>query len=232
MGFVEEYPVLSVTFAFMGVILVWSYIREWMEFAPKSNLKYRFLDFMATFIYYGSDIGIENSLQLDDPAPCVLERRLKGHAYLESILGGGDRKNPRGVELASKLVDCRFALAKVLMPILRELEFFPPKRNFITNVDTDKGMHNITVAAEDEPLMYVGSDAVHTLGANGFHAPIQKEINRRMLEKASNFRFAPITLNTELEKNANIILEMTGMDQVRTNEEMTTKGSQAIIEYS
>jgi len=215
MSVVENYPVLSVTFAFMGVILVWSYIREWMEFTLNSNLKYRFLDFLANFIYYGPNIGVEASLQLDDPATGVLKRRLKGHEYLESKLGGGDKKNPRGVELTSKLVDCRFALAKVLMPVLRELEFFPSKRNFVTNVDTDKGIHMITVDAEDEPLMYVGSDAVYTLSAKGFYAPIQKEINRRMLEKEANLRFAPIALNTELEKNANMILEMTGMDQVR-----------------
>jgi hypothetical protein len=220
MGFLEDNPVLSLTLAFMAVSLMWSHLLERINFVRKSNLKYQFLDFLASFIYYGPDIGVKASLSLDDPSADVLERRLKGHKYLHSKLGGGDKLNTRGQDLSSKLVDCRFALAKVLMPVLRELEFSPAKRNFVTEVTTDKGMHQVTVDTGDEitePLLYCGSDAVYTLGDKNFHAPIQKEITRRMeLKKGeSTLRFAPIALNTELEKNANMILNMTGMDQVR-----------------
>lgn len=220
MGFAEENPVLSLTLAFMAVSLVWSHLLERITFLTKSNLKYRFLDFLASFIYYGPDIGVKASLSLDDPSADVLGRRLKGHGYLHSKLGGGEKANIRGQELSSKLVDCRFALAKVLMPILRELEFFPAKRNFVTEVITDQGMHQVVVDTgngKTEQLLYCGSDAVHTLGDKDFHAPIQKEINRRMeLKKGeSTLRFSPIALNTELEKNARMILNITGMDQVR-----------------
>eukprot|EP00542_Grammatophora_oceanica_P016324 CAMPEP_0194051650 /NCGR_PEP_ID=MMETSP0009_2-20130614/41600_1 /TAXON_ID=210454 /ORGANISM="Grammatophora oceanica, Strain CCMP 410" /LENGTH=78 /DNA_ID=CAMNT_0038698845 /DNA_START=18 /DNA_END=251 /DNA_ORIENTATION=+ len=31
-----------------------------------------------------------------------------------------------------------------------------------------------------EKLFYVGNDAVHTLGVQSFHEPLQEEINRRM----------------------------------------------------
>jgi len=220
MSFVETNPVLSVTFAFMAVMLVWSHFREWTDFVRYSNLKYKVLDFLGSFIYYGPEIGVEATLKLDDPAPGVLEKRLKGQDYLASKLGNGATLNKRGQDLQSKLVDCRFALAKVCMPLLRELEFSPAKRNFVTDVDTAKGIHMVTVDTGDEktePLLYCGSDAVHTLGCKEFHAPIQKEINKRMdlSNKESNLRFAPVALNTELEKNANAILELTGFDQVR-----------------
>lgn len=228
MSFVESYPVLAVTFAFMAVMFVWSHFREWVDFLLSSNLKYKVLDFLGSFIYYGPDIGVEATLKLDDPAPGVLEKRLKGQEYLASKLGNGATLNKRGQDLHSKLVDCRFALAKVCMPLLRELEFSPNKRNFITNVNTDKGMHMVTVDTGDEktePLLYCGSDAVHTLGCKDFHAPIQKEINKRMelSNKESHMRFAPIALNTELEKNANAILELTGFDQVRRECECEVK---------
>ena len=220
MDFIQENPVFSITIIIMAIYLFITHIRERLIFLSKSNLKYHILDYLAAYIYYGADIGVTASLSLDEPSSEVLERRLRGQAYLKSKLGDGDKLNQRGVELSSKLVDCRFALAKVCMPLLRELEFGPPRRNFITEVTTDKGMHQVHVGDKtSQPLLYCGSDAVHTLGVEDFHAPLQKEINSRMdligkKGKDSNLRFAPIALNTELEKNANMILKMTGMDQV------------------
>eukprot|EP00978_Attheya_sp_CCMP212_P026214 scaffold85750_cov34-Attheya_sp.AAC.1 len=206
----------------------------------QGNLKYRFLNFLADFIYYGDEIGVDATLSLDEPDAALLERRLKGHAYLESTLSAGD--NPRGEELKSKLVDCRFALAKVCMPLLKELEVVPAKRNFVTQVHhrtqvsskpTNKnttgdaasaGMLEVSLAnknhsinANSQKLLYVGSDAVHTLGVDSFYAPLQREINRRMSldsdESGSMLRFAPISLTPEVETNANLILGLTGMDQ-------------------
>eukprot|EP00980_Cylindrotheca_fusiformis_P005104 scaffold1083_cov114-Cylindrotheca_fusiformis.AAC.8 len=220
MTFVDENPVLSLTLAFIAISLMWSHLVERIQFLTRSNLKYRILDFLASFIYYGADIGVTASLSLDNPSEDVLQRRLKGHEYLNSKLGGGRKLNVRGQELSAKLVDCRFSLAKVLMPLLRELEFSPAKRNFVTEVITDKGMHQVILDTGKEktgPLLYCGSDTVHTLGVKSFHAPIQKEINRRMVltQGDSALRFSPIAMNTELEKNAKMILNMTGMDQVR-----------------
>ena len=68
-------------------------------------------------------------------------------------------------------------------------------------------------------LMYVGNDAVHTLGIESFHAPIQEEINKRMslvqsTGRDSTLRFAPTSLNPAIEKNVDLILGLTGMDQV------------------
>ena len=226
MEFLENHPVLTVTLVFMAVSLAWSHLMERIDFARKSrsNLKYKFLDGLASFIHYGPDIGVRGSLSLDGASSEVVNRRLKGHEYLESKLGKGEKPNTRGLDLQSKLVDCRFALAKVCMPLLRELEFAPPKRNFITEVTTSDGIHKVKVDTGDsnnryQNLVYCGSDAVHTLGVSQFHAPLQREINTRMeLENGSNsesmLRFAPIAMNTELEKNANMILNLTGMDQV------------------
>ncbi len=88
------------------------------------------------------------------------------------------------------------------------------KKNIVDNcsngmfeVDTDQILN----------LMYVGNDAVHTLGIQSFHSPIQEEINKRMSlidNEESNLRFAPIALNPEIEKNVDLILGLTGMDQV------------------
>jgi hypothetical protein len=163
---------------------------------------------------------------LDSPNAVLLDRRKKGQAYLASKLNPVDGKeNTRGQMLSPKLVDCRFALAKVCMPLMRELEF-PAKRNFVTEVRNRKqvksdgyakGMFEVDSATMSN-LIFVGSDAVHTLGIDAFHAPIQEEINNRMSlvdgNKSSFLRFAPLALNPELEKNANMILGLTGMDQV------------------
>ena len=227
MEVLENHPVLTVTIVFMAVSLAWSHLMERIDFARKSrsNLKYKVLDGLASFIHYGPDIGVHDSLSLDGASSEVVNRRLKGHEYLESKLGKGEKPNTRGLDLQSKLVDCRFALAKVCMPLLRELEFAPPKRNFITEVTTNDGIHKVKVDTGDsnnnryQNLVYCGSDAVHTLGVSQFHAPLQREINTRMeLENGSNsesmLRFAPIAMNTELERNANMILNLTGMDQV------------------
>ena len=110
---------------------------------------------------------------------------------------------------------------------MRELEF-PSNRNFLTKLKnrpqikgggTCNGMFMVD-SDQVEDMMYVGNDAVHTLGIESFHAPIQEEINKRMslMKGADNdsiMRFAPIAMNPSIEKNADLILGLTGMDQVR-----------------
>ena len=213
--------VFGITVAFMVLSLALKFIWERAEFWLKSNFKYKFLDFLSHYIYYGSDIGIDASLSLDSPTLEVLQRRRQGQEYLASKLGNASGKElARGKEMASKLVDCRFALAKVLIPLMRELEF-PAKRNFICelhNKDSD-GIFEV-VTQDGSAMPYVGNDAVHTLGIRSFHAPLQEEINRRMSlinpeNKDSLLRFAPIAMNVELEKNVDMMLQLTGMDQVR-----------------
>ena len=185
----------------------------------------------ADYIYYGKDIGVDASLAFDSPSKEVLEKRKEGQNYLRSKLNPTGKKGAtNGPQLAPKLVDCRFALAKVCMPLMRELEF-PCQRNFIskvrnraqegnrsTNEDCDhysSGMLEVDVETETN-LMYVGNDAVHTLGIESFHGPVQEEIHQRMTpdNADSNLRFAPLSLNPALEKNVDLILGLTGMDQV------------------
>ena len=172
---------------------------------------------------------MDASLQLDSPSKEILSKRKEGQDYLTSKLNATGKEARKGPNLAPKLVDCRFALAKVCMPLMRELEF-PSQRNFITKIqnrsqekfasnedrnDCSSGMLEVDVETEDN-LMYVGNDAVHTLGIESFHVPVQEEINTRMDLATSNskLRFAPLSLNSELEKNAELILRLTGMDQV------------------
>ncbi len=185
----------------------------------------------ANYIHYGEDIGVEASLALDSPTDEVLQRRKKGQEYLQSKLAAHEKRDDsqkRGVALAPKLVDCRFALAKVCMPLMRELEF-PSNRNFLTklknraqnekNEESANGMFEVD-SDQVDGLMYVGNDAVHTLGIEAFHAPVQEEINKRMsllgniAQNDSSLRFAPIAMNPAIEKNADLILGLTGMDQV------------------
>ncbi len=192
---------------------------------------------VADYIHYGEDIGIEASLCLDSCNDDVLNRRKEGHEYLASKLNANASTASRGKKLTSQLVDCRFALAKVCMPLMRELEFSSSgTRNFITSVEHRKQGENSNADGNEEgaigmlqvntegakDLMYVGNDAVHTLGMEAFHVPIQREINKRMqLENDkgaddSKFRFTPISLTPALEKNVDLILGLTGMDQVRS----------------
>lgn len=175
--------------------------------------------------------------------------------------------NKRGQALAGHMVDCRFTLSQRLMPLLRELEF--PSDSFVCEVCNRRqkdeqeqqqhvhhsdggsefsascsagGIHEV-VLEDKKQLLFIGSDAVHTLGVESFYMPLQEEINRRMtlhttktntttacdqivgggdtttvkksIPSSSMLRFAPILLNPELERNVNLILGITGMDQVR-----------------
>ncbi len=233
-----------------------------MEFFLHSNFKYHILDALASYIHYGKDIGIDAALQLDSPTQDVVKRRIEGQKYLASKLcddttsatastngassstsggGGGDDKNrskSRGNLLASSLVDCRFVLAKVCMPLLRELEFPNDRRNFITGVFNNKyngnekdtagaagggGMLHVTTE-DGVSRPYVGNDAVYTFGIDSFYAPIQEEVSRRMTlikndgkssGEESKLRFCPIAMNGELEKNVELVKRLTGMDKVR-----------------
>jgi len=181
-------------------------------------------------------MGIEEVLKLDKPKPDVLKRRLDGQKYLEEKLKTSSssssstidkKKNEkfRGEELASSLVDCRFALAKVCMPILRELEISNAGRNFAVNVDTGNATNGngmLQVTTDDGSIKaFLGNDAVHTLGVKSFFAPVQKEINRRMElidDNGSNeeamLRFCPLTMNSALEENVDLVKSLTGMDKV------------------
>ena len=166
-------------------------------------------------------------LKLDSPKDDVFQRRIEGQKYLASKLGStavNDGKTVKaefkGPKLASSLVDCRFALAKVCMPLLRELEFDATGRNFIVDVKNSPNGENgaagmLTVITEDSSeVPYVGNDAVHTMGKNAFYDPIQREITRRM--EGDMFKYCPIAMNTNLDRNVELVKELTGMDQVST----------------
>lgn len=134
-------PVATLILAFATISLVAKLAREKIELFLHSNYKYRLLNSLAPYIYYGSDVGVEASLRLDSPTDDVLRRRLEGQEYLSSRLNAKEAKDGTGKEqtyhgpaLASSLADCRFALAKVCMPLLRELEFPAAGRNFISDV--------------------------------------------------------------------------------------------------
>lgn len=245
-------PVTTLVFAFVLLSLLIKIVRERLELYLLSNVKYRLLDALGPYIYYGkTDSGIEASLRFDSPSDEVFSRRLDGQKYLSSKLGGGGNDEGKkgemhGPTLATHLVDCRFALSKVCMPLLRELEFPTIGRNFITNVthgsanggkkDTNGNKNKddvasvgiIHVTTEDGiSRPYVGNDAVHTLSVHKFHAPIQEEINRRMSlrkedvcphyggkDQSTTLRFCPIAMNTELERNVELVRKLTGMDKV------------------
>lgn len=233
--------VTLLAFAFIALSLVYKTLKTRLVIFLKGNIKYRFLDALASYVHYGPDIGVDETLKLDNPSEDVLVRRKKGQAYLAAKLAGdGGDEGPdmpgRGAMLAAKLVDCRFALSKVLFPLLRELEF-APRRNFLCSLYNGQeievpskksshnvgGMHRVTTDS-NEDLLYVGNDAVQTLGIHSFYQSVQEEINRRMILPDSNLRFAPISLNPELEKNVEKILTITKMDQMR----YSLSGSEAV----
>ncbi|KAL7466872.1 hypothetical protein ACHAXS_007147 [Conticribra weissflogii] len=238
-------PVTTLVAAFMIFSFVMKYAWEKIELFLHSNVKYRFLDSLAAYIYYGPDAGVEAALSLDSPTDAVLKRRLEGQKYLASKLEKADANssdnNYHGSTLAASLVDCRFALAKVCMPLLRELEFSGGGRNFISEVhngskeskheqDEDMAAGILNVVTEDGiSRPYVGNDAVHTLGVESFYVPVQNEIQRRMTldskrNNESMMRFCPIAMNSALEKNVNLLKNLTGMDKVR----YALSGSEAV----
>jgi hypothetical protein len=251
--------VVVFTLAFIVVSYLLKKITEKLVFLSKSNWKYLLIDYLckfvpllktlslphfiiadclifaastADYIHYGEDIGVDASLALDSPSREVFLRRKEGQNYLQSKLVPSDPskdQQKRGQDLSLKLVDCRFRLAKVCMPLMRELEF-PATRNFLTELRNRKqsksqkgGLEEGMLEVDSETasnLLYVGNDAVHTLGIKAFHEPVQEEISKQMSllkDRSSFMRFAPLSLNPILEENVNMILELTGMDQVRLN---------------
>jgi hypothetical protein len=215
-------PVTTLTILFIIASLLSKLLSEKLDLFFKSNIKYRLINSLAPFIYYGPNMGVEAVLRLDSPEESVFKRRLRGQEYLKSKLGGDAKlREFKGAKLASSMVDCRFALAKVCMPLLRELEFDNAGRNFIVDVknssngDEDGAAGMLTVQTEVDTRPYVGNDAVHTFGVKSFYEPIQEEITRRM--KNDMLKFCPIAMNGAIEKNVDLVKRLTGMDQVRHN---------------
>lgn len=214
-------PVTSLTILFVVLSLLSKVFSEKLHLFSKSNWKYRLINSLAPYIYYGPNIGVEAVLKLDSPTDDVYRKRLEGQKYLVSKLVDDKATSEyKGPKLAPSLVDCRFALAKVCMPLLRELELDAAGRNYIVDVKNSKeggdgvasGM--LTVVTEDSmEKPYVGNDAVHTLSHTSFYQPIQKEIMRRLEE--DTLKYCPIAMNGNLERNVELIKNLTGMDQVR-----------------
>lgn len=93
-----------------------------------------------------------------------------------------------------------------------------------------------TIMENGTTYTYVGNDPIYTLGKN-FYDEVQEKINVQMslyenlvddnIEKKVNnatLRFVPTSFTPELELNVSIILDLTGMDQVR----YSLGGSEAI----
>jgi len=223
-------PVTSLTILFVVLSLLSKVLSEKIQLFSKSNWKYRLINSLAPYIYYGPNIGVEATLKLDSPTDDVYRKRLEGQKYLVSKLVDDKATSEyKGPKLAPSLVDCRFALAKVCMPLLRELELDAAGRNYIVDVKNSKeggdgvasGM--LTVVTEDtKEKPYVGNDAVHTLSHTSFYQPIQKEIMRRMED--DTLKYCPIAMNGNLERNVELIKKLTGMDQVR----YSLSGSEAV----
>lgn len=227
-------PTTILIWTFIALSLTIKVVWEKVDLFLHSNFKYRIINTLASYIYYGEDIGVEAALQLDSPSAEILKRRVEGQRYLHSKLSGGDGgggrgdSELRGPKLASSLVDCRFALAKVCMPLLRELEFHNSGRNFVSKVTNNNngsgGGGMLVVTTEDGTKReLLGNDAVHTLSVKSFYVPVQREINRRMELLAggddcqdSMLRFSPISMNTELERNVTLLKNLTGLDKVST----------------
>ena len=89
-------------------------------------------------------------------------------------------------------------------------------RNYIKKVHgaSNGAIHRVELE-NGQTLPYLGGDAVQTLGYESFVKPVQEEVNQRMASTDSTLRFIPKSLNPELKKNTETILDMTGMDQVR-----------------
>jgi len=250
-------PVTTLVLLFVVAALLLKHASEKIDFLRRSNIKYRFLNSLASYVHYGNDIGVDATLKLDNPPADVLERRREGQRYLASKLGNNksgsntekkDGDGFRGPTLASSLVDCRFALAKVCMPLLRELEFSSEGRNFVSSVrnnSDDAGAAGgvgsgaggaagmLTVTSEDGVARpFVGNDAVQTMGVRSFYAPVQREIGRRMRldggdddnDEEAMLRFCPLAMNGALERNVELVRRLTGMDKVR----YSLSGSEAV----
>ena len=230
--FVRDHPVLALAAIFVLAFFSYKCIADWLLFWWKSNIKYRFIDnIVAPGLHYGKAMGVETVLKLDGANSSVIARRVQGQAYLASRLGGHRAAKEEAhidkFDLSSALVDCRFLLQKVCMPILRELEFNPSPRNFVANVTRSSGGGMLNVVDRNcVERPYVGNDAVQTLGVDSFYRPIQNEINMRMTPGAegSMLRFAPTSLTPALEHNVRMLLKLTSMEQVR----YCLSGSEAI----
>ena len=77
----------AITLIFATVLFTGKILYERLLFWSKSNAKYLWLDYLlADFCYNGPNIGLDAALNLDDQPIDVLERRRRGHEYLEKQL--------------------------------------------------------------------------------------------------------------------------------------------------
>ncbi len=217
----HAHPVAVLSLLFIVVYLSYKHLHQRIVFLLHSNIKYTILDaWLAPIIHYGPDLGIENVLALDGADATTVARRMDGQRHLASKL---DSDDGRSHALSASLVDCRFPLPKMCMPLLRELEFNPSPRNYVSGVIAtgDSMLKVVDHAGVERP--YVGSDAVDTLGVRDFYVPVQREINRRMAlgdgdgmdGNGAALRFAKTCLTPALESNVEMLKKLTGMDQVR-----------------
>ena len=232
----QHHPVTTLTTIFAVACLLYKCLSERFVFFLRSNAKYKFLDnWLAAGLHYGKDLGIDTILRLDGANSSIVTRRAEGHKYLASKLrlasasASGSSEEHRSVsDLSAALVDCRFPLPKVCMPLLRELEFDPNPRNYVSKVNAPGGTMIKVVDPTGTERPYVGSDAVQILGVKNFYSPVQTEINRRMSLKNMSprsgdtgheamLRFAPTSLTPALERNVEMLLKLTDMDQVSTD---------------
>lgn len=221
----QHHPVATLTAVFAITYLLYKCVSERITFLLRSNAKYKFLDdWLAAGVHYGKDMGVDTILCLDGANPSVITRRIAGQKYLKSRLVSASTSSStcsnESQFLSAALVDCRFPLPKVCMPLLRELEFNPSPRNFVSKVNASDGTIIKVIDPTGTERPYVGSDAVQTLGVKDFYEPIQNEINKRMAlipeSKGSEtmLRFAPTSLTPALERNVEMLLKLTDMDQV------------------
>jgi len=171
-------------------------------------LKYQIANVLQHILYF-RPLSVESILTFDKPSEETYERRCKGRKELLSKL-----ESQRGNHADPPLVDCRFKKVKTVMPLFKSLEVENPNK-----LISQKG--SSCTLPNGQELQYLGCDAVYTLPQD-FYRSCHKEIALQMED--NDTLFSSLTIDPELEKHSEMIVNMTKQEKVRYH----LSGSEAV----
>jgi len=198
-------PVMRVVFMSSAATLLWWIIIRKSSMWFHGPMKKWIMNQLAPFVSWECR-SVDETLQLDAPSMGLLEKRTEGFNSLRTRM-----KVDKSDVACEIFADPRFRRTGILLPILKALEL--PLPSVVASVD---GAHVILPSGERR--IHLTGDAVHI-----FKQETYERINRAA-PSFSPLQFAPVTVTPSTLKNAEKIVQMTGLDKVR----YFTSGSEAV----
>jgi glutamate-1-semialdehyde aminotransferase len=208
---IDMYPLTTLTMSTCVVFMTYYTARFAIVAFMYGGLKYKIISMLSDHVYMDT-FRVSTLLRLDSPESRVLRDRLVGYEYLCDRLSGGSTTHNR--VCADSMTDCRFRKAKILTPVLRELEI--PIPNYIEKVDSCD-----VVLKDGSKKLHISGNAVHYFN-QAYYEDFNARVFRAISKSTNQYSFTSLT--PEICDHTQRILSMTRMDQVR----YALSGSEAV----